>query len=88
MANSRSSGVIYVDTTAAFAGPLEIESIKYIGAPTGTAAITATDSGLPLWQEAGTPNLSTDYTPMYAQGGITVTLANSAKVYIYLKTGR
>jgi hypothetical protein len=85
LANTRTANVIYVDTTAAFAGPLSICGIKYIGAATGTVVITATDSGSNLWQESGTNNLPMDEAEIVAQGGITVTVANSAKCYIYLE---
>ena len=88
LANVVSNNVHFIDTTGTIAGPIAIEAIKYIGAATGTAVITCTQTGKTLWQEAGTPNLSTDYAPIYAAGGVTITLANSAKVFVYLKSGR
>jgi hypothetical protein len=84
-----SNNVHFIDTTGAvIPGPVSIEAIKYIGNATGTVTITCTQSGKTLWQEAGTANLSSDYAPIFAGGGITVALTNGAKVFIYLKSGR
>jgi hypothetical protein len=85
MANTRTANVIYCDTTASFSGPLSICSLKYIGAASGTAVITATDSGSRLWEEAGASNLRSDEVEIQANDGITVTIASGAKVYIYLE---
>lgn len=86
MANGRTSNVIYVDTTATFTGPFCVTGIKYIGASSGTLVITAADSGVRVYEEAGTANLQVDDAEFYVgAAGITVTVANSAKCYIYIE---
>ena len=90
MANTFDGNVWRVDTNTNFPVALKICGIKYIGASSGTAiisaAVAATDgTGDKLWQEAGTPNLPTDSVDIYAKDGIYVTLTNSALVYIYLE---
>ena len=87
MANTRVNNVIYVDTTGyTLAGPLTIESVKYIGASSGTALITAGTggSGSRIWEEAGTNNQAAEEVCIRADDGIHVAVTNSAKVYIYL----
>ena len=85
MANTMTCNVIYVDTTAAFSGPARISGFKYIGASSGTAVVTDTTSGYNLWQESGTSNQHVDDVEIYCPKGFTVTVANSAKVYVYLE---
>lgn len=88
MANARADNVIYVDTSAGFAGPLNICGIKYIGNTSGTALIESGSSasgGVDLWNESGANILPVDDVDIVANNGIYVTLANSAKIYIYLK---
>ena len=89
MANSQQDNVIFCDTTAlTVSGPKRIAAVKYIGNASGTAAILSgvtAGSGGPIWQEAGTANLSVDPINVYAKEGFNVVLANGAKVYIYLE---
>lgn len=85
MANSRTGSVIRVDTTASFAGAKYIKSIKYIGSSSGTAIVTGLDSTLRLWEESGTANVHNADVCINNQDGVTVTLTNSAIVYLYLK---
>lgn len=85
MANSQEGNVIYCDTTATFANAVEICSIKYIGAASGTAAITSASGSKNIWEEAGTANVYNAEVDLFIPGGVTVTLANSAKVYLYLR---
>lgn len=83
MANTRSGSVLLVDTTASFTGSYTIESVKYIGNASGTAIISTAAGN--IWQESGTPNLATEYICARCDSGFTVTVTNSAKVYIYLE---
>lgn len=88
MANITANNVIYIDTTGyTHSGPLEIESIKYIGAASGTALITqgVSGSGSRLWEEAGTANVFNGESCIAAKDGIHVAIAAGVKVYIYLK---
>lgn len=85
MANTRASNVIRVDTTATFTGQLFINSIKYIGASTGTAVITDPSSGLKTWEESGTSNVYNQDLDISMTTGATVTVTNSAVVYLYLE---
>lgn len=86
MANHYSANVIFVDTTAAtYDGPKRIESVKYIGNTSGTAAIQSKDSnGKTLWEADGTADFVDDVC-IFSAEGIYVTVTNGAKVYIYLK---
>jgi hypothetical protein len=86
MANTKSANVLIVDTSAQFDGVYEIKSIKYIGAASGTASIKAdSTSGTVVWEEAGSSNVWNPDVCLRVAGGFYVTLANSAKLYIYLK---
>lgn len=87
MANSKTGNVIYVDTTGyTVSQAVTIESVKYIGNTSGTAAITSgtTGSGSPIWQESGTNNLTVEEICARCDSGFHVEVTNSAKVYIYL----
>jgi len=85
MANTQSGSVIFVDTTAyTGVGKAYICAIKYIGASSGTATIKdGGANGNVVWEELGASNIFNQVemtiTDLY------VTLANSAKVYIYLR---
>ena len=85
MANTRAGNVIKCDTTATFTDAKQICGIKYIGAASGTAVITdAGGSGNNLWVESGTTNQWND-AEIVANDGVTVTVTNSAIVYLYLE---
>ena len=87
MANSVANNVIYVDTTGyTYSGPLEICSIKYIGAASETAVITqgVTGSGSILWEESGTANVFNSDVELAAKDGIHVAIAAGVKLYLYL----
>lgn len=85
MANSNTANVIRVDTTAPFAGAKFIRSIKYIGSASGTLVVTATDSGLRLFEESGTSNVYNPNVEIVTSSGVTVTVTNGAIAYLYLK---
>lgn len=86
MSNTRSANVIVVDTSAQFSEPLTICAIKYIGAASGTASIKAdSTSGVVIWEESGSSNTFNPELEIELRQGMYVTLANSAKVYIYYK---
>lgn len=85
MANATSGNVIYVDTTAAFTQVGIICAVKYIGASSGTAAITSTTGAVVLWQDGGTNNLPAETVEIKVDSGFTVTVTNSAKLIIYLE---
>lgn len=87
MANSVANNVVYIDTTGyTYNGPLEIRSIKYIGAASGTAVITqgTSGSGAKLWEEAGTANVFNGDVELAAKDGIHVAIAAGVKLYLYL----
>lgn len=86
MANTRSANVIRIDTSAAFAFPIDICAVKYIGASSGTASIksAASASGSTLWEEAGTSNVFNE-AKIKDNQGVYVTVTNSAVVYLYLR---
>lgn len=84
MANSRTGNVIFVDTTGySLTDITRVIGVKYIGAASGTASVTSTTGSKPLWEQSGSTN-SMDYLKFRSDSGITVTLTNGAKVYIYL----
>ena len=84
MANSRDSGVLFVDAAStSFNEGMEIQGVKYIGNTAGTAIISNRNSSDPLWEESGTSN-AYDNVKIKASEGITVTITNGAAVYIYL----
>lgn len=87
MANARKGNVIYVDTTGyTLDQTLTIKAVKYIGAASGTAIITAgtSGSGTIVWQESGTANLRVDEICARVDG-FHVAITNSAVVIIYLE---
>lgn len=87
MANARTGNVIFVDTTGyTLDQTVIISNVKYIGAATGTATITAgtSGSGQVIWKEAGTANLSAEEICAKVDG-FHVAVANSAQVIIYLE---
>lgn len=87
MANARTGNVIFVDTTGfTLEQTLVIGSVKYLGAATGTATITAgiSGSGQVIWKESGTANLSAEEICAKVDG-IHVAVTNSAQVLIYLE---
>lgn len=87
MANTRTNNVIRVDTTAAFAGPLKIKSVKYIGASSGTALITegSSGSGNRIWESKGGDILEwNEGLCTHCGQGFHVAVTNNAVVYIYL----
>lgn len=85
MANTRAGNVIKVDTSGAIAGPVFIQSLKYIGNTSGTASIKEeSSSGNDLWEEEGDANIH-DEVCISAGKGVYVTVANGAVVYLYLK---
>ena len=85
MANVKTANVIMVDTSAQFDGKFKICSVKYIGNTSGSASIKAdSTSGSVVWEESGTANVFNSECCMYLDG-MYVTVANSAKVYIYLE---
>lgn len=88
MANAKEGNVWYIDTdNTVIPGPVEIESIKYIGAASGTANLKSeNDSGALLWQESGTANLFDAGVCIRTNKDVHVNLTNSAVVYIYLET--
>lgn len=83
MANTRDSGVIRVDTTASFTGPISIKGIKYVGSGSAATAITNVNSTDPLW-ESGAGLTGFDDVEIHASEGITVTVTDSGVAYIYL----
>lgn len=87
MANARTGNVIYVDTTAyTLDQTVTIRAVKYIGASSGTATITAgtAGTGQVIWKDAGTANLAADEICARVDG-FHVALTNSAVVIIYLE---
>jgi len=87
MANSQAGNVIYVDTTAAF-DVRSVYAVKYFGSNNGTAVISSTASGLPLWEEGGSDfSKPIEEICIHDAGGLTVTVANGAVVYLYLGGG-
>jgi len=87
MANARKGNVIFVDTTGyTLDQTVVIGSVKYIGAATGTAVITdgTSGSGMTVWKESGTANLTVDEICAKVDG-FHVAVANSAQVIIYLE---
>lgn len=87
MANAREGNVIYVDTdNTTIAGPLKIESIKYIGNTSGTANLKSEDdSGDLLWEEEGTANILDAGLCIRTNKDVYVNLTNGAVIYIYLE---
>lgn len=87
MANTRSSNVIRVDTTAAFTAPLFIRTIKIIGVAASSATIRddASASGSILWEDATTSNRTDSDVCINATRGVHVTIAGTAVVYLYLE---
>jgi len=86
MANTRAANVIRVDTTAAFSGPLFVQSIKYIGSSSASATVrSGSASGNTLWQESGASNVHNADVCLKAGDGLHVTITNSSVVYLYLK---
>ena len=86
MANSEQKNVFFVDTTAATrSGPVVIKGIQYIGAASGTCAITdgTSGSGDPLWAFNGASDAFADVS-IRANDGFHVAVTNSAEVYVYL----
>lgn len=82
MANASSGTVHYVDTTATTlnnGGKVYIQSVKYIGAATGTAGITS--DGKTIWEEAGTANVHNECEMVV--DNVVVNVTNGAKVYVY-----
>jgi len=87
MANSRASGVIYVDTNDSdFSGIYNIRGIKYIGQTSGTATITdgTGGSGAGVWDQNGATDAYDD-VDIRLTNGFNVALTNSAVIYIYLR---
>lgn len=84
MANTLAGNVYKVDTSGSIPGARNITSIKYIGASTGTAVITDNDSTNRVWEESGTSNVFNSKTHIRTPSGVTVTLTNSAVVYLYI----
>ena len=86
MANAKEGNVWYIDTdNTVIPGPVEIESIKYIGNTSGTANLKSeNDSGSIMWQEAGANNIMDAGVCIRTNKDIHVNLTNSAAVYIYL----
>lgn len=87
MANSKFKTVIYVDTTADFTGPLVICGVKYIGASGGTLVITDKATSARIYEESGTGNQQLEDLDVFIKQDetITVTVASSAKCYLYLE---
>lgn len=82
MANAREGNVVYVDTTASFTDVKTIKGIKYVGNTNGRVAITAAPSSDPLWEQNGATDAFDDVC-ISCKEGITVTITNGAKAYIY-----
>lgn len=87
MAGSINSNVVYCTATLAIVGPVAIRAIKYIGASSGTATVTTgtATGGVSLWAQSGSANWQDQGMNIFNTKGVYVTLANSAKVYVYLK---
>jgi len=84
MANHRVGNVIFVDTSADFAGVLHVKALKYIGITSGTATIKKTNtSGNVMWQASGTADSQEDVS-LRSFNGLRVEVTNGAKVYVYL----
>jgi hypothetical protein len=89
MSNTRAGNVIRVDTSANFTDVRNIETIKYIGASSGTAVITkavaaADNSGNKLYEASGTSNELAHGLEIRCPTGVYVAVSNSAVVYLYL----
>lgn len=87
MANAFEGNVCYIDTdNTVLPGPVNIDSIKYVGAATGTANIKSeSDSGDLMWQHAGDVIVHDSGLNIRSNKDVFVNLTNSAVVYIYLK---
>jgi hypothetical protein len=84
MANYRSANVIVVDTSAAFLEAIKIKAVKYIGDTGASADIRAQASnGAVLWEETS-DNTVFNEVNISDSKGVYVTVANGAKVYLYL----
>ncbi len=84
MANTLSGNVWFVDTNGSIPSATRIQSIKYIGNASGTAVLTSNDTTNNVWQGEGTLDFCDPQIEIHAPTGVTVTLTNSAKVYLYL----
>ena len=87
MANAKEGNVWYIDTdNTVIPGPVQIESIKYIGNTSGTANIKSeNDSGSIMWEEEGTANIFDAGLCIRTNKDVHVNVTNGAVVYIYLE---
>lgn len=83
MANAWGANVLLVDTTAAFAIPMRICSIRYEAGSSGSITIKETDSSGTVVFFCDDTADGTHRVNIRTTKGIHVTCTNSAKVYIY-----
>jgi len=87
MANTRDNNVIALDSTGAISGDVwRIKSFHYVGASSGSVILRSPDgSGKVVYEASGASDNSLDVGNLHVIGDLHVTVANGAKLYIYLK---